>query len=132
MSASRPRRLARAGASAALLLALMVLASVGLWIGVPLGWLWIAGRVQGATGSLGAAVGVMIAGVVVSIIALMPLLAWLSHKHSEASTPRNAPARRSIALEAILVVTAGVALVLFCVWFFVLSGANPIPFISGA
>lgn len=60
-----------------LLLGLMFASSLGLWVAVPLLWLFVAGRVQGATGSLGLAVVV--------------------------------------------------ALVVFGVWFFVFSGAEPLP-----
>ena len=42
---------------AVLLLGIMVVGSLALWVGVPLGWLW-DGRVQGLTGSLGAGLGV--------------------------------------------------------------------------
>jgi hypothetical protein len=141
------QRLARAGASAALLIALMVLASVGLWIGVPLAWLWIGSRVQGMTQSVGAAIGVMFAGAIVSIALFVPLLGWLNHKHAELRqaridaaarhgrlgmlrASRGMPPQRSIVLEAVLVVTATIAVVVFCLWFFVFAGANPFPFMN--
>jgi len=123
-----PTRLVRAGLSAVLVVALMVLASVGLWVGVPVAWLWVGGRVEGATQSLGAAVGVMFAGAILSIALFVPLLGWLNHKLVQLRAARGLPEQRTLVLEAVLVVTAAVAAVLFSLWFFVFAGANPIPF----
>lgn len=128
MSAGARRR----AGGGAVLVVLMTLGSVGLWVGVPVAWLWVGGRVQGATGSLGAAVGVMIAGVAISIALVLPALARLDRRYGEISVARGRPPGRSIALEAILVITAAVAVVAFCVWFFVFAGANPFPFISAS
>jgi hypothetical protein len=119
----RPRR----GASVVLLLALMFLGSLGLWIGIPLAWFWVGGRVQGATHSLGLAVGVVLLGVVVSIVAFVPALGWLNHKHAQARVARGLEDYGSVTLEGVLVVSAVLALVAFGLWFFVLSGAEPIP-----
>ena len=49
------RRLLQAGSQALILLVLMFFGSLGLWIAMPVFWLWVGGRVQGATQSLGAA-----------------------------------------------------------------------------
>ena len=115
-------------AGGALLVSLMVVASLALWVGVPVTWLWVGGRVKGATGSLGAAVAVMFTGAIVSIALFVPLLGWLNHRHSELRVARGEP--QSIALEAILVMTAAVAIVGFGVWFFVFAGANPFPLVN--
>ena len=58
------RDLARLGFSALALLALLVSASLVLWVGIPVGWLWIGSKIQAATDNLGAAVGAMFLGVV--------------------------------------------------------------------
>ena len=115
----------RQRAGGALLVSLMVVASLALWVGVPVTWLWVGGRVKGATGSLGAAVAVMFTGAIVSIALFVPLLGWLNHRHNELRAARGAP--QSIALETVLVMTAAVAVVAFGVWFFVFAGANPFP-----
>ena len=49
------------------MLALMFAGAFALWIGVPLLWLYIGSQVQEATGSVGAAIGVMLVGAVVTI-----------------------------------------------------------------
>jgi hypothetical protein len=113
--------------SAALLLALMFIGGVGLWIGLPLGWLWVGGRVQGLTHSLGAAVGVALLGLVVSVVLAMPVLHWLARKHNEAREARGLENLGWAPLEGVMVVSAVLALVAFGVWFFFLAGAEPLP-----
>ena len=113
--------------SAALLLVLMFLGGLGLWIGVPLLWLFVAGRVQGATGSLGAAVGVALLGLVVSVVLAMPVLHWLARKHNAAREARGLQDLGWAPLEGVMVVSAVAALIVFCVWFFGFAGAEPLP-----
>ena len=67
-------RAARGGARALLALAMMVIGSLVLWVGVPIGWLWIGSQIQAESGSVGAAIGVMLAGVVVSVLLLAALV----------------------------------------------------------
>jgi uncharacterized membrane protein len=121
------RGLLQAGSSTGFLLAMMFAGSLGLWVGLPVGWLWIGGRVQAATGSLGAAIGVILAGFVTSVVLVVPLLSWLSHRYDAARTARGLDAFGPAALEGVLVVSATVAVVLFAAWFLFLSGAEPIP-----
>ena len=116
--------------SVALLLAIMLAGSIGLWVGVPLAWLWIGGRVQAATGSLGTAVVVMMAGVLVSILLAARGLGWLSEKHAQARARRGLEELGRVPLEGVMVVSAMIALVAFVVWFFVFAGAEPLPSIG--
>jgi small-conductance mechanosensitive channel len=117
----------RAGSSAGFLLAMMFLGSLGLWVGLPLAWLWIGGRVQALTGSLGAAVAVILVGFVISVVLFVPLLSWLSHRYDAARAARGLEAMGPVALEGVMVVSAVIAVVLFAAWFFFFSGAEPIP-----
>jgi hypothetical protein len=119
--------LARAGTSAGLLLLMMFLGGLVLWVGLPVAWFWIGGQIQGATGSLGAAVGAVLAGFVLSVVAFVPLLSWLSHRYDEARVARGLDPFGSAALEGVLVVSAVIAVALFVVWFFFLAGAEPLP-----
>jgi hypothetical protein len=113
------------GASAILTGVIMVGASLALWIGVPAGWLWIGSQVQGSTGNLGAAIGVMLVGVIVSIVALAWLLGHLNRVHEHLREARGVASNSPPLLEVVLVVTAAVALVAFAIWFFVLAGPGP-------
>lgn len=113
------------GASALLTGVIMVGASLALWIGVPAGWLWIGSQVQGSTGSIGTAIAVMLVGAVVSIIALAWVLGRLNHVHEHLRVQRGAKSTGPPLLEAVLVVTAAIALVAFAIWFFVFAGPGP-------
>ena len=121
------RRLLRSGASAVTLIAMMFAGSLLLWIGVPLGWLYIGSQVQGSTGSLGAAIGVMMVGAVLSILLIVRALLWLNRTHVELREARGLDSAGGAVLEGVLVISAGIALVGFGVWFFLFSGSAPLP-----
>jgi hypothetical protein len=126
----RGGRLLRLGSSALVLVGLMLAGSVVLWVAIPVLWLWVASRIESATGSLGAAVGVAFVGVVVSIALMVPVLSWLSNKHREQRVARGYEDTGHLALEVVIVTSAGVAVAAFGAWFLLLSGSSPIPFTS--
>jgi hypothetical protein len=119
------RNLLRAGASGVLVLLMMLGAGLVLWIGVPLGWLYVGSQVQGATDSVGTAILVMLVGVVVSIVAVVPILGWLNRKHLELREARGLDTHGQTALEAVMTVSVVVAVLVFVVWFFVIVGPGP-------
>ena len=118
-------RAARGGARALLALAMMVIGSLVLWVGVPMGWLWIGSQVQAESGSVGTAIGVMLAGVLVSVLLLAALLVRLNRWQLGLRERAGLPPPEHPLLELVLVVTAGVAVVAFGIWFFVLTGPGP-------
>ena len=105
----------------------MVAASAVLWVGVPFGWLWVGSQVQGATGSLGLALLAMALGVAASIFVLVRLLGWLNLQHIHARERRGLETYGNVTLEAVMTTSAGLALVSFCIWFFLFSGSSPVP-----
>jgi hypothetical protein len=121
------RDLLKLGESAVLLVIIMLTGSLLLWVGVPLLWLWVASRVQGATGSLGAALAVAIFGVLVSIALVVMMLTWLSDKHRALRVARGQEDLGHFVLETVLVASAGLAIIGFSAWFFLFSGSSPIP-----
>jgi hypothetical protein len=121
------RRAFQAGSSATLMLAIMFLGSLGLWVGVPLGCLYLGSRVQDATDSVGVAIIAMAFGLVAGIFAIVPLLGYLNRKHMEVRAARGLDTYGQAPLEGVLVVSAAVALAAFVVWFFFFSGSAPIP-----
>jgi hypothetical protein len=123
---STPRRRGSLG-SAGLFLALMFVGSLGLWVVMPVAWFWVGGRVQGATGSLGAAVAVVLLGVVASVVVAMRVLSWLAHKHAAARERQGLEDFGWAPLEGVLTVSAVLALVAFALWFLVFAGAEPLP-----
>jgi heme/copper-type cytochrome/quinol oxidase subunit 2 len=119
------RNLLRAGLSGVILLLMMLGAGLVLWIGVPLAWLYIGSQVQGATDSVGTAIAVMLVGVVVSIVAVVPVLGWLNRKHLELRAARGLDTHGQTALEAVMTVSVVIAVLVFVVWFFVIVGPGP-------
>jgi heme/copper-type cytochrome/quinol oxidase subunit 2 len=119
------RNVLRAGASGLILVLMMLGAGLILWIGVPVGWLWVGSQVQGATDSLGTAILVMLVGVVASIVAVVPILGWLNRKHLELRAARGLDTHGQTALEAVMTVSVTIAVIVFVVWFFVIAGPGP-------
>jgi heme/copper-type cytochrome/quinol oxidase subunit 2 len=119
------RNVLRAGASGLILLVMMLGAGLLLWVGVPLGWLYVGGRVQGATDSLGAALLVMMVGVLASIALIVPVLAWLNRRHLDLREARGLESHGATALEAVMTVSAVIAVVAFVIWFFIIAGPGP-------
>lgn len=122
--AVRPRELLLACASAGLV-ALMVAGCAFLWVGVPLGWLWLGSQVQ-ASASLGTALMATMLGILVTILVVVALLGAINRRHIELRRLRGRPAGTSV-LEVIFVSTTGIALVGFGIWFFGFAGASPLP-----
>jgi heme/copper-type cytochrome/quinol oxidase subunit 2 len=120
------RNAARAGISGLILVLIMLGGSLLLWVGVPVAWLYIGGRVQGATNHLGAALAVTMIGAVASIVAIVPGLSWLNRKHVELREARGLESHGQTALEAVMTISAIVAVIGFSVWFFIFAGPGPV------
>ena len=121
------RRALNLGSTGLVLVALMFAGSLGLWVGLPLLWLWVGGQVQGATGSLGAAVAVAMAGVVASLALVIPLLGWLNDRYRQLRMARGHDDTGQLVLEMVVATSAGIALVLFVGWLLLFSGFAPFP-----
>ena len=119
----RAKQVATRGFDAVLVVLIMVVGSLVLWVGVPLAWLFVGGRVQGATDSVGAAIGIAMVGAVLSIMGIAWLLARLNGIHQELKVQRGE--QPTPLLEMVMVLSAGVALVVFVVWFFLIEGPGP-------
>ena len=117
--------LLRLGMSGLVLVLIMLGGGLLLWVGVPVAWLYIGSQVQGATGSLEAALGVMMVGVVASIVLIVAGLGWLNRKHVELREARGLEPSASTTLEVVMTVSAIVAIVAFSIWFFVIQGPEP-------
>jgi heme/copper-type cytochrome/quinol oxidase subunit 2 len=121
------RKVLAGGAQALLLVLIMFVGSLVLWIGTPVGWLWIGSQIQSATESVGAAIMTMLVGVIVTIAVLVWFLLWLSNRHRAVRVAQGHEDSGHFVLESVLVVSAGIALAAFGVWFFFLAGTSPIP-----
>jgi hypothetical protein len=121
------RELLRTGTGAVLVVMIMFIGSLVLWIGTPLLWLWVGSQIQGATSSLGAALGTMFIGVIVTIAILASVLARLSNVYRANCRARGLADPGHFVLEGVLVVSAGFTLTAFVIWFLFFAGASPVP-----
>jgi hypothetical protein len=121
------RDVLRTGTGAVLVLLIMVIGSLVLWIGAPLLWLWVGSQIEGATASVGAAVGATFLGAVMTIVLVAAVLAKLSNVYRANCISRGLDDPGHFVLEVVLVVSAGITLAAFVIWFFFFAGAEPLP-----
>jgi hypothetical protein len=121
------RQALRAGTGATLVVLIMIVGSFGLWVGTPLLWLWIGSQVQGSTQSLGAALGTMFFGVILTVTVIAGLLGKLSNTYRANCVARGLEDPGHVVLEGVLVISAGLTVVVFTVWFLFFAGASPVP-----
>ncbi len=117
----------RTGFGATLVVLIMFIGSLVLWVGTPLLWLWVGSQIQGATTSLGAALGAALLGVIVTVALIAVLLGKLSNTYRANQLARGQEDPGHVVLEGVLVVSAGLALAVFAVWFLLFAGASPVP-----
>ena len=130
-----PRRLV-----GALLIVLMAVGSVLLWIGIPVGWLYVASRVAGSSQpSMGPYVMVLV-GIPATMIVVGKLLAVLDRAYGRVTgtAPQTrvpapwhrslrgdrSPSRRRSVLDVVMVCSVALAVVCFAVWFFLFAGSS--------
>jgi hypothetical protein len=121
------RHLLRTGTGAALVLLIMVVGSLVLWIGAPLLWLWVGSQIEGSTASIGEAVGATFLGAVMTIVLVAAILAKLSNVYRSNRIAQGQDDPGHFVLEVVLVVSAGITVAAFVVWFFFFAGAEPLP-----
>jgi hypothetical protein len=121
------RALLRTTTGAVLVLSIMILGSIVLWVGTPLLWLWVGSQVQGSTQSLGSALAVAFAGVILTVTLLASVLSRLSDIYRGNRIARGGEDPGHVVLEGVLVVSAGVTMAAFAIWFFFFAGAAPAP-----
>jgi hypothetical protein len=121
------RSVLRTGTAAILVVAIMFIGSIGLWVGTPLLWLWVGSQIQGSTQSLGTALGVAFLGALVTITVLASLLARLSDVYRANCVARGLDDPGHVMLEGVLVVSAGLTIAAFVIWFLFLAGSSPVP-----
>jgi hypothetical protein len=136
MTASPLQGLTKAG-----LIFLMALGSVMLWLGAPIGWLYVGSQVQ--ANHQGAGFGpylLVIGGIAVSVVVLTKALSALSRAYDRASghdepVRVRLPWHRSMrgdddhrpprkVLDVVMVVSVLIAAVAMTIWFFFLAGSS--------
>jgi hypothetical protein len=136
MAASPLQPLAKAG-----LIVLMALGSVMLWIGSPIGWLWLASQMQ--KDSQAAGFGpylVVLAGIVVTAVVLAKVLQRLNQVYGVVAG-HDEPVRvvlpwhrglrgenegrppRTV-LDVVMVISVAIGVVALTIWFFFFAGSS--------
>ena len=122
------------------LIALMAIGSVVMWIGVPVGLIYLASRLADSSKpSMGPYVLILI-GLVVGMMAVGKLLGALDRYHGRVTglddgKPQQAAwmksmrgdrerKRRRSVLDSVMMISVGVALLLFGIWFFAFAGSS--------
>jgi hypothetical protein len=122
------------------LIALMAIGSVVMWLGVPIGLIYLASRLADSSQpSMGPYVLILV-GLVVGMMAVGELLGALDRYHGRITGlddgkptqaawmksmrgERQRKRRRSV-LDSVMIISVGVALLLFGIWFFAFAGAS--------
>jgi hypothetical protein len=124
----------------ALLIGTMAIGSVLLWIGIPIGWLYLASRlVDSSQPTMGPYVLVLV-GIPATMIAMGKVLAVLERTYGRVTrtTPQarlQVPWMRSLrgerrsggprsVLDVVMVLSVGLALLCFAVWFLLFAGSS--------
>jgi hypothetical protein len=125
---------------AALLIALMAIGSIVLWLGIPIGWVYLASRVaKSSQPSMGPYLLILV-GIPASMIVVGKLLAKLNRVYGDVTgtTPQvrvRMPWHRSMrgerdgapprtVLDVVMVASVSLALLCFAVWFFLFAGSS--------
>lgn len=126
--------------AALLLILLMAAGSIAMWVVVPVAWLYLGAQVQkGSTPSLGPYLLVLV-GIVVSMAIIGKLLGWMDRVYAiviGVSRQRHIPppwhksmrgergsGRERTVLDSVMIVSVGLALLAFGVWFFAFAGSS--------
>jgi multisubunit Na+/H+ antiporter MnhB subunit len=129
-------------ALAAVIVVLMAVAAMLLWVGIPLGWLWIGSQlVDSSQPSMGPYM-VVVAGIIASVVVDAVIISRLNRQyervtgstgHVRVQVPwmksmrgeREKPREISV-LDAVMVGTVALAALTMGVWFFFFAG-SPLP-----
>ena len=123
-----------------LLIGLMAVGSVLLWIGVPVGWLYLASKLTDSSQPTMGPYVLVIVGIPATMIVVGKALAALDRAYGRvtgtaAGTRVQAPWHRSMrgdrgstrprsVLDVVMVCSVALAVVFFAVWFFVFAGSS--------
>ena len=128
------------GLAKAMLIALMAVGSIFLWIGIPVGWLWIGSQIQSSSGqaSFGLYLGILL-GIIVSMVVVGKLLQGLNGVYGRLTGSEvvrvRMPWHRSLrgeqegraprqVLDVVMVISVMAAGFVFLIWFLFFAGSS--------
>jgi len=111
-------------------IAVAIVGVVVFGAGIPFAWIWIGSQLQGGTAPSLAGLGVALAGIVLSYVALLTAFAWLRERLSPTEGPVRHEWNRSLSaerkqgpqtnsIEDIAVATTLIVAVICTLWFLV-------------
>jgi hypothetical protein len=106
------------------LLAIELLLCLSLFGPQPLAWLWVGSQVQYLTGYVTAGIATILLGCLASLMLTMALAKRVDHAWKLVRRAAGHRQERG-ALERIFAGSVAIALVLFAIWFLVISGPGP-------
>src|SRR4051794_16278028 len=122
------------------LVALMAVGSVLMWIGVPLGLVYIASKVSSSSNPTLGPILLVLLGLPIGFAIVGKCLGWIDRRHQaithhEAGSQRTAPWMKSMrgdaedrhrggVLDKVMIISVAVALLLFGLWFFGFAGSS--------
>jgi hypothetical protein len=112
---------------AAAILGLETLVLLTLWGPQPVAWLWVGSQVNYLTRSVEAGLMVSFAGMIATLMATLAIGRWLDHAWRLTRRAAGHDQRTGV-IERIFVVSAGLGLVIFCFYFFVIQGPGSLLF----
>ena len=107
-----------------LLLAVELVLCLSLFGPQPVGWLWVGSQVDYQTGYVTLGIATIMLGCLASLLLTMALAKRVDHAWKLVRRAAGHRQERG-ALERIFVVSVGVALVLFAIWFLLIEGPGP-------
>jgi hypothetical protein len=122
------------------LVALMAVGSVLMWIGVPLGLVYLASRLSSSSNPTLGPILLVLLGLPIGFAIVGKCLGWLDRRHQAITRQagdnrRTAPWMKSMrgdaedrhkggVLDKVMIISVGIALVLFGLWFFGFAGSS--------
>lgn len=122
------------------LILLMAVGSVFLWIGIPVGWLYIASRMVKTSQPTLGPYALVIFGIPITMVIFGKILFKLDHVYSSLTGTQSevqfrAPwlksmrgerntARRLTVLEMTMIISVSIAVTAFGIWFFLFAGSS--------
>ena len=122
------------------LVALMAIGSVVMWLGVPIGLIYLASKVADSPNPSAGPYLLVIIGLPVGMAIVGKGLGWLDRRHQRLTRPgdeevHRAPwlqsmrgdrkvQRRGGVLDRVMIISVSIAVVLFAIWFFAFAGSS--------
>jgi len=125
---------------AVMLVLLMAVGSVVMWIGVPLGLIYVASQLADSSRPSAGPYLLVLIGLPIGMAVVGKCLGWLDRLHGRLTgrheegrrtatwlrsmRGERAPARKGGVLDKVMIASVGLAIVAFAVWFFGFAGSS--------